>query len=243
MREAIKILNAYANKVGRFGSDVFVDFLDYLLEMFDYRHFLTDGGFETNSAKMYQENPDFMTAALIWLEKVTLKIERLVNWDGLGAIYEEMYKSKGKADVLGQFFTPDCLCELMAKIAYDDTQREQKVNDSACGSGRTLIAARVMEMRNGENSNFYYGEDIDAVAAKMAALNLMIYGCKGMVTRMDTLQYQGTWDCYVLNEVRYPFPTPFYSIRKAKRVIPAPETNQQKPTAHKAERPVQLTLF
>lgn len=99
----------------------------------------------------------------------------------------------------------------------------------------------------------YARQDIDPVSCKMCALNLMVYGCGGSVTQMDTLKYSGEWNAYYINEVRYPFPTTSYSIRRGKRIIEPPQsaengkvvqviTKPQK-VAQKSEKAVQLTLF
>lgn len=244
MKEVVKILQSKANNTGKYGYEIFEAFLDFLLDMFDYSHFI-DGNWEEYLEELRKREPEFLTCALGWIVRVTEKIERYENWDGLGLIYEELYQSKGKASSLGQFFTPDCLCDVMSKIARGDEDSDnlkpRRVNDCACGSGRTLLAARVREMEQHRNQDYYFGEDIDGISVKMCALNLMIYGCRGAVTRMDSLKYTGTWDCYVLNEVRYPIPTQYYCIRKTTRVIEPPQS--QKPTIKQKSTPVQLTLF
>lgn len=247
MKEVVKILHTQASRKGKYGSDIFSDFLDFLLDMFDYSHYLEEGGFEGNALRLNAENSEFMQCAIIWIQKVTEKIERCENWDGLGLIYEELYQSKAKASSLGQFFTPDCLCDLMSKVARgeedSDSLNPRRVNDCACGSGRTLLAARVREMEQHRNQDYYFGEDIDGISVKMCALNLMIYGCKGAVTRMDTLKYTGEWDCYVLNEVRYPFFVPYYSVRLTKRINKEPENKKQEVKQEAVSQPIQLTLF
>lgn len=254
MKEIVKILESVASRNGRYGSDIFIDWLDFMIEMFNVEHYMKQGGFEDNAQKMYAENPELMQCTLLWMNEATIHIERCETWDGLGLVYEDLYKSKGKADALGQFFTPECICDLMARCSHKPSEESERINDCACGSGRTLMAIRCQEIAKRKSNNYYYGEDIDSVSVRMCALNLMIYGCRGMVTRMDTLKYVGHWDCYVLNEVRYPIPTPFYSIRKAVRVIEEAQPKKEVAQTKKEEiekpqsvevgkKPIQLTLF
>ena len=100
----------------------------------------------------------------------------------------------------------DVLCTIMEKI---NGGISGKTGDPACGSGRTLLAAYT------ENkSGYYVGEDIDGISCKMCALNLMVHGARGRVICHDTIAspVYFNWG-YEINEVRYPIPTPFYSLR------------------------------
>lgn len=165
----------------------------------------------------------------MWLEIVAKKIDEGCWIDVFGNIYEEMYQSKGKSSMLGQFFTPPGLCDLMANM---NEPTDGKIGDPACGSGRTLLAAYVNNKKA-----YYIGEDIDGISCKMCALNLMIHGAKGRVICHDTLNSPVFFNWgYEINEVRYPFPTPFYSLRLISNVKP------EKPRAIE-KRVEQLKLF
>lgn len=56
----------------------------------------------------------------------------------------------------GQFFTPDHLCEMMARMTMSEDDTGKRILDPACGSGRTLLAAAQVN-RNNE----FYGQDVD----------------------------------------------------------------------------------
>ncbi len=95
----------------------------------------------------------------------------------------------------GQFFTPNAICELMAKLTSADDAREgaetpegsieagatessimKTVADPACGSGRILLAAAK------ENRNRYFvGQDIDHRCVKITAINLALWNLYGKV--------------------------------------------------------------
>lgn len=87
----------------------------------------------------------------------------------------------------GQYFTPMPICRFMAEItATDELPPNRSVNDPACGSGRTLLAARFKDV----NLHLrYYGSDIDPLCAKMCAVNLYLWGCTGEIACMDSLSY------------------------------------------------------
>ena len=105
--------------------------------------------------------------------------------DGFGDFYME-YLSYGRN---GQFFTPESLCDMMARILYPAGFGE-KVADCCCGSGRMLLAAA----RVSRNSLFF-GADIDRTCAMMCLINLCLNGLMGEVCWMDTLmnRFYGGW--------------------------------------------------
>lgn len=185
--------------------------LDFLIDMFDIRHYYTPDGFVKNCIELHEKEPYLFKISHIWLDKVAAAIEKGTWIDFFGGIYEEMYQSKGKASSLGQFFTPPALCDLMSMVTGKDGTN--RVNDAACGSGRTLLSQ--LAHSGFPRDSYYIGEDIDTTSVKMCALNLMIHGARGRVVRHDTLISPVAFDYgFELNEVRYPIPTPFYSLRK-----------------------------
>ncbi|MDD2306849.1 MAG: N-6 DNA methylase [Prolixibacteraceae bacterium] len=97
--------------------------------------------------------------------------------DGFGDFYME-YLSHGRN---GQFFTPEPICDMMARI-LNPAGFGEKVADCCCGSGRMLLAAA----RVSRNSLFF-GADIDRTSAMMCLINLCLNGLLGEVCWMDTL--------------------------------------------------------
>ena len=98
--------------------------------------------------------------------------------DVLGDFFEQ-YISNGRNS---QFFTPWPVCQFMASITKDNTDklpdeeneksRSLRILDPACGSGRMLLASHKI---NGPGHE-YYGIDIDRTCVKMTALNLFLNG-------------------------------------------------------------------
>lgn len=123
----------------------------------------------------------------------------------------------------GQFFTPDSLCELMARIAGIDEVREEgasegehapngteTVSDPCCGSGRLLLAAAK------ENRNRYFvGQDIDHRCAKITAINLALWNLYGKVI----------WGNTLTNEVRRVYHTGFNGRGVIRVEEPSPRQN------------------
>lgn len=93
--------------------------------------------------------------------------------------------------------------------------------------------------RNDHTPAYYQGEDIDFSSVKMCALNMMIHGMHGRAIRHDTLMEPVSFDyVFEINEVRYPFPTPFYSLRK----IRYKETEEQRKSRQLQPKAEQTTV-
>lgn len=209
-------LRKYALHIGKDYGACFVDWMDWVMEIFDVSHYKI-GDFEKNFSQRSAENPLFTALLLTWLEANTTaqREGKLIDW--FGTQYEMQMKSKSKADALGQFYTPMSLCYLVARMSVEKITNPDTatVDDCACGSGRLLIAAeQELRKKYGYSPRRYYtAADIDYMSVRMCALNLMIAGVRGRVTCGNTLTDEMGYG-YEINEVRAPIPVPFYSIRK-----------------------------
>ena len=86
----------------------------------------------------------------------------------------------------GQYFTPEPICTLMAKIEANEPVKNKIIGDPACGSGRTLLAFAQIHPQN-----FFVGDDIHPTCVKMSALNLFLHNLTAEINWMDTLS--GDW--------------------------------------------------
>lgn len=187
---------------------------DYLIDMFDVRHYIAQD-FKRSLEKKQEESPELFQVAIIWASKVADAKKNGMFFDMFGHIYEELYKSKSKAKEMGQFYTPDNVAMLLAKLTHTrelENNQFMICDPGGCGSGRTLLAAHAA---NGYDDGYYQGEDLDISSVKMCALNMMIHGMRGRVVQHDTLIHPYIYDFgFEVNEVRYPFPTSLFSLRK-----------------------------
>lgn len=225
-KKLIEILERQAQKDGVPYEMTLNNYLDYLLQLYDLESF--DGDFEA-WIKTFKDRLisklDFGHLTLLWNIEVKKAMENGEWLDLFGEIYEEMYLSRGKASKTGQFFTPGSVSNLMSAIIQPDKNQApgakengNKVNDCAAGSGRLLLAhyIDVSKVDHWRGRRYYYvAQDSDPMACKMCALNMMIHGMQGEVICADTLANDTPSVVYHINEVRYPIPSPYYSIRKA----------------------------
>ena len=97
--------------------------------------------------------------------------------DGSGDFYME-YLSHGHN---GQFFTPEPICDMMARM-LNPAGFGERVADCCCGSGRMLMAAAKVS-----RNSLFFGADIDRTCAMMCVINLYLNRLLGEVCWMDTL--------------------------------------------------------
>jgi type I restriction enzyme M protein len=117
--------------------------------------------------------------------------------DPLGEYYEVL-ASNNKKSSFGQFFTPKAVCDLMSALVLQNADWDNKINDCACGSGRTLLSANkfIPDM-------YHIGQDIDMICAKMTAINLCMHQIKGEVHCMDTLKMTTPRKSFIINPKFY----------------------------------------
>ena len=105
-------------------------------------------------------------------------------YDPLGRIFEE-YSSRKGAGMMGQFFTPPGVCDLMARITAPKPASGW-VNDPAAGSGRGLLAHARLFPSNRLQCR-YVAMDLDRMCVKMAAVNMAMHGMSGYSIHCNTL--------------------------------------------------------
>ena len=217
-KKYIDVLTEQANKHSRPQEMALSDFCDYLIEFFSVDAFKAGTvEYSQHILSCTKKNPDFTGLTFQWLDDVATAMERGEWLDVFGILYEEMYLSRGKASRTGQFFTPQSVSDLVAMIGTQKSEDHGTVNDCAAGSGRLLLAHYMEKSKLDHKAGRrfeYVAQDNDPIACKMCALNLMVHGMYGRVECRDTLLMTEPTVVYVVNEVKYPFNTPYYSVRK-----------------------------
>ena len=118
--------------------------------------------------------------------------------DVFGDAYEflmSMYASTaGKSG--GEFFTPQEVGELLAKITLMDKKEVNKVYDPCCGSGGLLLKfAKILGKDNVKEG--FYGQEINLTTYNLARINMFLHDInynKFSIARGDTLIDPKHWD-------------------------------------------------
>lgn len=136
----------------------------------------------------------------------------------------------------GQYFTPEPVCDMMAKMLGIHPEDEGKnVLDPACGSARMLLSCARLNYKN-----YFFGADNSNTCAKMATLNFFLNGLKGEVSWMNslTMEWYGGWHINMDGLGIVP-------ITKEQSLIwkEVTESNSGEPATDMDIPPSQLTLF
>lgn len=119
------------------------------------------------------------------------------NIDLFGDAYEflmTMYASSaGKSG--GEFFTPQEVGELLARIVIMDKTSVNKVYDPACGSGGLLLKfAKILGKENVKQG--FYGQEINLTTYNLARINMFLHNINYNnfhIARGDTLIHPEHW--------------------------------------------------
>ncbi|PST49203.1 type I restriction-modification system subunit M [Bifidobacterium callitrichos] len=118
--------------------------------------------------------------------------------DLFGDAYEylmNMYASSaGKSG--GEFFTPQEVSELLARIVVGGRDSVNKVYDPACGSGSLLLKFAKLLGDKGVRKG-YYGQEINPTTYNLARINMFLHHVnfsKFSIARGDTLLNPRHWD-------------------------------------------------
>lgn len=130
--------------------------------------------------KRLNEDPNYKKTFVTAFEAYGIAAEEY--HDPLGDVYMDRI-SHGQLD---QFFTPEEMAVLCAKICGGDYNT---CNDPTCGSGRLLLAGLKLARENGIEP-YIYGEDLSYTCIRMATLNMLVQGARGVLRCGDTLMYE-----------------------------------------------------
>lgn len=152
---------------------IWEDFLEMFINGFSF-NYCDDKKLE-EWKKKYTEQERHRFGKLIQI--VILLLDKKVQsdkcwYDFFGHFYETATLSKQKG--FAQFFTPESICNFMAQIL--EPQKRESFSDPCCGSGRFSLSANSVNI-----GMFHFLVDIDFTCVKMATINLMMHGIRGIV--------------------------------------------------------------
>ncbi len=188
--EAIKIVDTLART--RSYAEVFSGFIDWCV----WQHLFPPKEDENSLEKYTEKDREYFLS--IWKiireevkKKTGLWTGDWYSWyDPLGRMYE-CIASKNKSSLLGQYFTPSPVVDMMTRIINPGENKTlQRILDPACGSGRMGLSAGASCMAQGIPS-WISMIDLDPICAKMSAVNMCFHGFVGEVLCMNGLDITG----------------------------------------------------
>lgn len=153
-----------------------------------------------------------------------LVIEMDDHGEGLRDILGDFFMEHISHGHNGQFFTPEPICEMMARMT-NPIEAGSRILDCACGSGRTLLAAAKIN-RNA----FFYGADVDRNCAMMCLINQCLNGMLGEVAWMNSLSnhFYAAWQIRIHPSGKGPYIVPI-TESESEIVLKLPEIVTRNP--------------
>lgn len=141
----------------------------------DFQNLFED--MDLNSSKLGNSNAEknkLISDILLDINDIDFKLEK-DNSDILGDTYEylisQFASSAGKK--AGEFYTPQEVSTILARIVTQDKSRLKNVYDPTCGSGSLLLRVS----KEADVSTFY-GQELNQTTYNLARMNMILHGVK-----------------------------------------------------------------
>ena len=147
---------------------------------------------DLNSTKL-GKSPDarneIISKVLSHLDKIDFQLDH-TELDVLGDAYEYLIGqfASGAGKKAGEFYTPQEVSKILAKIVTTGKSKLKSVYDPTCGSGSLLlrVAREVKEVSN------FYGQEMNRTTYNLARMNMILHGVhyrKFDIKQEDTLEH------------------------------------------------------
>ena len=173
-----KILNNIQNST--MGTDSEEDFED-LFEDMDLN--------STKLGKTPEARNEIIAKVLAHLDNIDFKLEN-TKLDVLGDAYEYLIGkfASGAGKKAGEFYTPQEVSMVLAKLVTTGKKKLKSVYDPTCGSGSLLlrVAKEVDEVNN------FYGQELNRTTYNLARMNMILHGVHYRefdIKQEDTLEH------------------------------------------------------
>ena len=143
----------------------------------------------TKLGKTPEARNEIIAKVLSHLDKIDFKLEQ-TELDVLGDAYEYLIGqfASGAGKKAGEFYTPQEVSKVLAKIVTTGKSKLKSVYDPTCGSGSLLlrVAKEVKEVSN------FYGQELNRTTYNLARMNMILHGVhyrKFDIKQEDTLEH------------------------------------------------------
>ena len=143
----------------------------------------------TKLGKTPEARNEIISKVLSHLDNIDFKLES-TELDVLGDAYEYLIGqfASGAGKKAGEFYTPQEVSMILAKIVTSGKDKLRSVYDCACGSGSLLlrVAKEVKEVGD------FYGQEMNRTTYNLARMNMILHGVhyrKFDIKQEDTLEH------------------------------------------------------
>jgi type I restriction enzyme M protein len=140
----------------------------------DFDHLFED--LDLNSTKLGRTpkaKNALIAKILVHLNKIDFRLEQTES-DVLGDAYEYLIGqfASGAGKKAGEFYTPQQVSKVLAKIVTTGKSRLKSVYDPTCGSGSLLLRVA----REVESVGDFYGQEMNRTTYNLARMNMILHG-------------------------------------------------------------------
>lgn len=157
----------------------------------DYENLFED--MDLNSTKLgktAEARNAIIAKVLTHLDKIDFKLSDINEVDVLGDAYEYLIGqfASGAGKKAGEFYTPQQVSTILAKLVTTGKQKLKSVYDPTCGSGSLLlrVAREVQDVGN------FYGQEMNRTTYNLARMNMILHGVhyrRFDIKQDDTLEH------------------------------------------------------
>ncbi len=130
---------------------------------------------DLNSSKLGKtvtDRNELISRILAYLDKIDFRLKDS-KVDVLGDAYEFLISqfAAGAGKKAGEFYTPQEVSEVLARIVVDNKKRLKNVYDPTCGSGSLLLRVA----RYVQDIGHFYGQELNNTTYNLARMNMILH--------------------------------------------------------------------
>lgn len=143
----------------------------------------------TKLGKTPEARNAIIAKVLVHLDEIDFRLEH-TELDVLGDAYEYLIGqfASGAGKKAGEFYTPQTVSKILAKIVTTEKNKLKSVYDPTCGSGSLLLRVA----REVKDVNNFYGQEMNRTTYNLARMNMILHGVhyrKFDIKQEDTLEH------------------------------------------------------
>lgn len=156
----------------------------------DFEDLFSDMDLNSNNlGRTAEARNAIIVKVLVHLDEIDFKLENS-ELDVLGDAYEYLIGqfASGAGKKAGEFYTPQEVSKILAKIVTTGKNRLKSVYDPTCGSGSLLLRVA----REVKDVNNFYGQEMNRTTYNLARMNMILHGVhylKFNIKQEDTLEH------------------------------------------------------
>jgi type I restriction enzyme M protein len=156
----------------------------------DFEDLFSDMDLNSNNlGKTAEARNTIIAKVLMHLDQIDFKLND-TELDVLGDAYEYLIGqfASGAGKKAGEFYTPQEVSKILAKIVTTGKTRLKSVYDPTCGSGSLLLRVA----KEVDDVNNFYGQEMNRTTYNLARMNMILHGVhflKFDIKQEDTLEH------------------------------------------------------